>query len=91
MVDLSPVLSSSILRFPEWRCEYEAVLLENDISKLFKCVEVAESALHNRLESLKGCSDHGSERTAIATALLSLDEIKRKKLHFDSGKDDPTA
>ena len=84
MVDPGPVQSSSVLQFPEWQSEYEAVLRENDIGKLFKCVEIAESALHNRLETLEGFSDHGAERSAIAAALAFLKVIKREKLHFGS-------
>jgi hypothetical protein len=84
MRDQGPVQSSSVLRFPEWQSEYEAAVRETDISKLFKCVEVAESALHKRLEVLEGSSDHGAERSAIAAALAFLKVIKREKLHFGS-------
>jgi hypothetical protein len=40
-----PVQSSSLLRFPEWQPEYEAVLQESEISKLFTCVEVVQAAI----------------------------------------------
>jgi hypothetical protein len=87
MVDQGPVQSSSALRFPEWQSEYEAVCQEKDTSKLFTRVEVAEAALHNRLEILSGSSNHGAERSAIASALVFLQEIKRDRLPFDSGSD----
>jgi len=45
MVHRGPVQSSSLLRFPESQPEYEAVLQESEISKLFTCVEVAQAAI----------------------------------------------
>ena len=90
MVHRGPVQSSSLLRFPEWQPEYEAVLQESETSKLFTCVEAAEAAIHTRLEILQRSSDHDAERSAIAAALTSLKVIKRDKLHFDGGRGDTT-
>jgi hypothetical protein len=72
------------VRFPRWREEYEAALLEPDRRMLFKRVEIAEAALLNRRESLKHESDGRVERQEIERALEKLRELKEGVLHFPS-------
>ncbi len=76
--------ANSAARFPQWREEYEAALLETDRRLLFKRVEIAEAALLNRRESLKHESDGRVERQEIERALEKLWELKEDVLNFPS-------
>lgn len=66
-----------------WQRDYEAVLAEAEIEKLFKLVEIAEASIRTRLDALKGSSDHHSERRAIEEALANLKVVKRDRLKFE--------
>ena len=75
-------LPNPALRFPQWQREYEAVLQETDRNLLFKRVEIAEAALLNRQDSLKGESDGRVERQEIEKALARLHALKKDVLNF---------
>lgn len=75
--------SPSDLRFPDWQSAYQAVLAETDTHKLFKLVEIAQSAVLTRRVALEGSADHHAERRAIEAALANLRVLKRDRLNFD--------
>ena len=69
---------ASEFTFPEWQPWYQSALLEFDCKKLSVQIEVAESAIHNRLATIRGDSNHHAEREAIEDALLGLNYLKRQ-------------
>jgi hypothetical protein len=76
-------------RFPAWQREYEMVLHETDTKRLFKCIEVAESAVLARLEAIGKDSAHNAERKAIDDVLTHLTLLKRERLGFTNNKPTP--
>jgi PAS domain S-box-containing protein len=70
------------IRFPEWEGHYRAAVLERDINKLFKLVEVAEAAVLTRLEALPLATHDLDERHELMEAWSRLQTIKRVKLNF---------
>jgi SpoVK/Ycf46/Vps4 family AAA+-type ATPase len=73
-------------RFPAWQREYEMVLHETDTKRLFKCIEVAESAVLARLEAIGKDAAHNAERKAIDDVLTHLSLLKRERLGFTAKK-----
>lgn len=68
--------------YPEWQEAYRAALLELDPEKLPKRVEVAETAIFKRLQTLSKAPDSKAERQAIEDALASLRTLKADNLGF---------
>jgi hypothetical protein len=59
------------LRYPEWQCEFEQVLLENPQTVLNR-VMAAEAVIWRRAQALSGDSEHQEELQAIRDALKIL-------------------
>jgi hypothetical protein len=59
------------MRYPEWQEAYRAALLELDPEKLPKRVEVAETAISKRLQTLSKAPNSKAERQAIEDALCA--------------------
>jgi hypothetical protein len=58
------------------------VLKENDTSKLFRLVEIAEAAALARCAALEAATDHHDERLALEEALSTLKTVKKHRLKF---------
>ena len=71
-------LPPSRFSFPEWQLLYQSALLEFDRKELSHRIITAESAIHNRLVSIAGDSNHHAERESIEDALLGLNYLKRE-------------
>ena len=84
MADAKNPSESKSPHFPAWQLEYESALRETDTRRLFKCVEIAEPAVLNRLEAISADSDHHAEREAIDDALAVLNLIKKRPLRLSS-------
>ena len=62
---------------PTWQDLYSAALLELDPAELSEKIDVANSAIHQRLcELASGASRSGSERQAMVDALRTLRAIQ---------------
>jgi hypothetical protein len=70
------------LRYPAWQPVYAAVLMEFDLPKLFKLVEIAEASLLVRRDLLDNRPQAHAECHAIQNALQKLAVIKRERLKF---------
>jgi hypothetical protein len=70
-------LCSDIL-YPHWQNEYAAAMLETHPRHLAGRIEVAETAIYNRLQELSQDNDHHTERHVIEDALTSLKVLKRE-------------
>jgi hypothetical protein len=75
---LGPVEHSAL----DWQAAYQLVLTETDRLALFKYVEVAESKLLMRRETLRDCEDCSAERQSVEDALAYLQQVKKSKLNF---------
>lgn len=63
-----------------WEALYRAALLEFDREKLPGCIRAAEEAIHLRLLSLDGSSDHHGERRAIEDARQNLRVLRETEI-----------
>ena len=77
-----PVSPFPKILYPDWQNEFRAALIELDREKLLERVQVAETAIFNRLQALSQSPDSHAERQAIDDALASLRFLKREKLGF---------
>jgi PAS domain S-box-containing protein len=75
------VQGDTSVEYADWQRHYRAALLETDQNELFKAVEVAESAVLTRLESLPSGTAE-SERHQLLEAWSALQVIKRRRLGF---------
>jgi hypothetical protein len=76
------VESEAKLIYPEWQREYRTAVMEMDLTKLFKKVEVAQAAVLTRLHELQHDADHYPERHQLMRAWRVLQIIKKEKLNF---------
>lgn len=67
-------------RREHWEALYGAALLELDREKLPDCIRAAEEAIHGRLISFDGGSDHHGERRAIEDALQNLRVLRETEI-----------
>jgi hypothetical protein len=68
-------------RFPTWWHQYEAAVHEIRSSRLFECIEIAESTILIRRDAIvKGA--HLAERRHISHALVLLALLKKYHLGF---------
>jgi hypothetical protein len=67
--------------YPEWQKTYEDALLEADPQKLSHRVSSAETAIFQRLETVRGIPEGRMELQAIQDALNSLSVLKKETEH----------
>jgi hypothetical protein len=67
--------------YPEWQKTYEDALLEADPQKLPHRVSSAETAIFQRLETVRGIPEGRVELQAIQDALNSLSVLKKETEH----------
>ena len=74
--------TSQNIKYPHWRREFEAALLEGDPQTLRQRVDAAEAAIFLRSQALVE-SPHGhAEQQAISDAIRTLRAIQREKLGY---------
>jgi hypothetical protein len=71
----------SRIMYPEWQKTYEDALLEADPQKLPHRVSSAETAIFQRLETVRGIPEGRLELQAIQDALNSLSVLKKETEH----------
>jgi hypothetical protein len=71
----------SRIMYPEWQKTYEDALLEADPQKLPHRVSSAETAIFQRLETVRAIPEGRLELQAIQDALNSLSVLKRETEH----------
>jgi hypothetical protein len=71
----------SRIMYPEWQKTYEDALLEADPQKLPHRVSSAETAIFQRLETVRGVPEGRLELQAIQDALNSLSVLKKETEH----------
>jgi hypothetical protein len=74
--------TSQNIKFPHWRREFEAALLESDPQKLRQRVEAAEAAIFVRSQALVESADRHAEQQAISDAIRTLRAIQVEKLGY---------
>ncbi len=65
------------LKYPEWQKPLLDALLQLDTEELKIRVAVAETAIHNRMQTISRDVEHCAERQAIEDALATLRILKR--------------
>jgi hypothetical protein len=68
--------------YSQWQNEYEAALLESEPERLADRVQIAETAIYERLQQISQNSDHHTERQVIEDALAALRVLKRDEPGF---------
>jgi hypothetical protein len=68
--------------YSQWQNEYEAALLEPEPERLADRVQIAETAIYERLQQISQNSDHHTERQVIEDALAALRVLKRDEPGF---------
>ena len=67
-----------VIVYPEWQPQYQAALLEADITELPRRVQAAKAAILRRLGALADSPDQLGEREAIENALGALRVLSRE-------------
>jgi len=79
----------SVLRFPEWQSLCEVALLEPDPKKLVERALIAETAIFQRLQSLRGRAEH-AELEAMDAMLRKLGNLVGNSRTLTNGKENVT-
>ena len=74
--------------YPEWQKTYEDALLEADPQKLPHRVSSAETAIFQRLETVRSIPEGRLELQAIQDALNSLSVLKKETEHRSENRAD---
>lgn len=74
--------SDAKLSYPDWQGDYRAAVLEMDLTRLFKNVEVAQASVLTKLHELQRETDSYPERHQLMQAWRVLQIIKKEKLGF---------
>lgn len=65
------------LKYPEWQCQYKAVLLEFDPRRARELIAATEETIFARFQALSLSPGGDDERQAIADAVNALYAIKQ--------------
>ncbi len=71
---------SETLPYPKWQTPCVDAVMEFDTSMLAERINMAETAMHARLQELETSPDGTHERLAISDAMRTLHNIKRDRL-----------
>jgi hypothetical protein len=76
------IKSNGGLSYPQWQPQYQAAVLETELTPLFKKVEVAQAVVLTRLHELRARTGHYAERQQLMQSCRILQIIKRDELGF---------
>lgn len=76
------IKSNGGLSYPQWQPQYQAAVLETELTPLFKKVEVAQAVVLTRLHELRARTGHYAERRQLMQSWRILQIIKRDELGF---------
>jgi hypothetical protein len=79
----------SDLKFPKWQEPYLEAMMETDQWKLPERVNLAETVLLSRLNTIQSNSDRRREKQAIEDALIGLTILKSETAKIKSSESQP--
>jgi len=77
---IEKTMPDSELPYPKWQTPCVDAVMEFDTSKLLERINIAETAIAERLKELDASPDGAHERRAIDDAIKTLRNIKKDRL-----------